>query len=45
MFGMEKKVLHLGNNRTYTHWFWLADVKIPWLVADFLKKINLKVNW
>ena len=42
MFGMEKKVLHLCNNKTYT--LVLAGGPKNSL-ADFLKKINLKVNW
>ena len=44
MFGIEKKALHLGSNRTYTFWFWLSDVKNPWLGADFLEKFNREIN-
>ena len=43
-FGMEKEAIHMGNNRAYTLWFWLADVELPWLGVDFLDKFNLRVD-
>ena len=43
-FGMEKEAIHMGNNRAYTLWFWLADVELLWLGVDFLDKFNLRVD-
>ena len=33
-FGIEKKVLHFGNNRIYTLWFWLSNVDFPCTVLQ-----------
>lgn len=46
-FSREKKALHLGNDRTYTQWFWLARAKHskqPVLRRDFLDRFDLMVD-